>query len=270
MAESPTPEPRDDRTIVFYDGGCGLCHKTVLYLIEEDARGQHFRFAPIEGETFLERVPEDQREGLPDSVVLLEPDGRVRVKSDAMLSALELPPEKGETEFADMRAAFDELSPQMQTKLQGLQAYHSLYYSQERAGYTHTTDNMYGLHDKGAPLRDVIKVHPETGRKSIYTGRHAYGIPGFPEAESEALLDKLMADACQPPRVYTHTWTVGDTVVWDNRCMMHRARPYDKKYPRVLRGTRISGDPASELAQTFADARAAAFRPSQSNTSASS
>ena len=89
MAESPTLEPRDDRTIVFYDGGCGLCHKTVLYLIEEDARGQHFRFAPIEGETFLERVPEDQREGLPDSVVLLEPDGRLRVKSDAMLTALE-------------------------------------------------------------------------------------------------------------------------------------------------------------------------------------
>ena len=185
----------------------------------------------------------------------------------AMLSALEIPPERGETEFADMRAAYDALSPQMQDKLDGLQAYHSLYYSQERAGYQHQTDNIYGLHDKGAPLREVIKVHPETGRKSIYTGRHAYGIPSLTDIESETLLDQLMADACQPPRVYTHRWQVGDTVVWDNRCMMHRARPYDKTQARVLRGTRISGDPMSELAQTFADERADNFVPSTSNQS---
>ncbi len=185
----------------------------------------------------------------------------------AMLSALELPPEHGETEFADMRAAYDALPEAMQQKLDGLQAFHSLYYSQERAGFKHTTDNLYGLHDKGAPLRDVIKVHPETGRKSIYTGRHAYGIKGLNEQESETLLDKLMGDACQPPRVYTHHWTVGDTVVWDNRCMMHRARPYNKDFPRVLRGTRISGDPESELGETYADERADAFHPTTSNES---
>ncbi len=84
---------------------------------------------------------------------------------------------------------------------------------------------------------------------------------------SETLLDELLAQACQPPRVYTHKWNVGDTVVWDNRCMMHRACPYDAKYPRVLRGTRISGDPATELAPTFADERAADFRPTDSNIS---
>jgi alpha-ketoglutarate-dependent taurine dioxygenase len=185
----------------------------------------------------------------------------------AMLTALVLPPEGGETGFADMRAAWDALDASTQARLEGLSAYHSLYYSQERAGYTHGTDNFYGLHDKGAPLRPVVKTHPETGRKSIYTGRHAYGIPGMSEAESEALLDALMLDACRPPRVYEHHWTVGDTVVWDNRCVMHRARPYDAKYPRTLRGTRVSGDPASELAPTFADPRAAAFSPSGSNTS---
>ena len=185
----------------------------------------------------------------------------------AMLTALEIPPEAGETEFSDMRAAYDALNDDMKAQLDGLQAFHSLYYSQEKAGYTHSTDNIYGLHDKGAPLRDVIKIHPETGRKSIYTGRHAHDIPGMTAQESEALLDKLMADACQPPRVYTHHWQVGDTVVWDNRCMMHRARPYNIKHPRVLRGTRISGDPASEQAECHPDPRADAFIPSQTNAS---
>lgn len=185
----------------------------------------------------------------------------------AMLSALVLPPAHGETEFADMRAAWDALDADTQARLEGLSAYHSLYYSQEKAGYRHNTDNLYGLHDKGAPLRPVIKTHPETGRKSIYTGRHAYGIPGMSAEASETLLDELMANACQPPRVYTHEWQVGDTVVWDNRCMMHRARPYDERHPRVLRGTRIAGDPASEQAPTFADERAADFNPSATNVS---
>ncbi len=185
----------------------------------------------------------------------------------AMLSAVTLPPAGGETEFADMRAAWDALDKATREKLQGLSAYHSLYYSQARAGFEHKTDHLYGLHDKGAPLRPLIKVHPETGRKSIYTGRHAYGIPGLSSTASERLLDNLLETACQPPRVYTHKWQVGDLVVWDNRCLMHRARPYDAAYPRELRGTRIAGDPATELAPTYADPRAEGFKPSSSNHS---
>ena len=178
-----------------------------------------------------------------------------------------VPQEGGETEFADMRAAWDNLPAQMQAKLEPLSAYHSLYYSQSKAGYTHTTDNLYGFHDKGAPLRPVVKVHPETGRKSLYTGRHAYGIPGLDEAESEQLLRETLDAACQPPRTYRHTWSPGDIVVWDNRCLKHRACPYDTTQPRVLRGTRIAGDPESELAPTFADERAEGFRPTTSNAS---
>ena len=185
----------------------------------------------------------------------------------AMLSAITVPPEGGETEFADMRAAWEALSPEMQAKLEGLEAYHSLYYSQERAGYQFNTDNIYGFHDKGAPLRAVVKVHPETGRKSLYTGRHAYNIVGMDPKESEALLDGLMEAACQPPRTYKHAWTPGDTVVWDNRCVMHRARPYDTSQARVLRGSRIAGDAATELAPTFADERADTFKPTSSNKS---
>ncbi len=185
----------------------------------------------------------------------------------AMLAALVLPPEGGETEFADMRAAWDALDAETQARLEGLSAYHSLYYSQEQAGFKHGTDNLYGLHDKGAPLRPIVKVHPETGRKSIYTGRHAYGIPNMSAEESAALLKRLLDDACQRPRTYLHKWEVGDIVVWDNRCLLHRARPYDTRHPRVLRASRISGDPETELAPTFADERAAAFKPSSSNVS---
>ena len=184
----------------------------------------------------------------------------------AMLTALELPPSEGETEFADMRAAWDALGTDVQQKLEGLSAFHSLYYSQAQAGYVHRTDHLYGLHDKGAPRRPLVKVHPETGRKSIYTGRHAYGVDGMTEAESERFLRKLLDDACQPPRVYRHEWRVGDTVVWDNRCLMHRARPYDANFPRVLRGTRIAGDD-TELAPTFPDDRAEGFNPSSTNES---
>ena len=171
----------------------------------------------------------------------------------AMLSAEVLPPTDGETEFADMRAAWEALAPGQQQELEALSAFHSLYYSQAQAGYEHPTDNQYGLHDKGAPLRPLVKTHPDTQRKSIDTGRHAYGIPSMAEDASTELLTRLLEEACQAPRVYTHQWQVGDTVVWDNRCLMHRARPYDKRCARVLRGTRIAGDAASELAPTLPD-----------------
>jgi alpha-ketoglutarate-dependent taurine dioxygenase len=185
----------------------------------------------------------------------------------AMLYALVVPPEGGETEFADMRAAWDALDREMQERLERLSARHSLYYSQAQAGFTHETDNLYGFHDKGAPLRPIIKTHAETGRKSIYTGRHAHNIPGMSESESKALLDKLMGDACQPPRIYKHAWTPLDLIVWDNRCLMHRARPFDTSFPRALRASRISGEPETELASTTADPRAEAYRPTTSNKS---
>jgi alpha-ketoglutarate-dependent taurine dioxygenase len=186
----------------------------------------------------------------------------------AMLYAIVVPPAGGETEFADMRAAWDALDETTQARLEKLSAYHSLYYSQSQIGFVHQTDQVYGFHDKGAPLRPIVKTHSETGRKSIYTGRHAHDIPGMSREDSKALLDKLMEDACRPPRVYKHSWTLGDLVVWDNRCLMHRARPFDMRLPRVLRASRISGDLQSELATTVADPRADAYRATTSNKSA--
>ena len=185
-----------------------------------------------------------------------------------MLSALQVPPAGGQTEFADMRAAWDALDETRRNELAGLSAYHSLYRSQAKIGFQHKTDQLYGFHTKGQPLRPMVKRHPETGRHAIYAGRHAYAVQGMGEEESESFVAELMAWACQPPRVYTHAWQVGDLVVWDNRCVMHRAAPYDTNFPRVLRSSRVSGDPATELAPTFADPLAESFEPEEAPAAA--
>ncbi|HTK99529.1 MAG TPA: TauD/TfdA family dioxygenase [Pseudomonadales bacterium] len=172
---------------------------------------------------------------------------RVSAKA-SVLSAHVVPAHGGETEWADMRAAYDALDDAMRTRIAGLSAYHSLRYSQARIGHVAAVGSSYGFHDEQPPLRPLVKVHPETGRAALYIGRHAYGIPGLGPDESEALLDDLVAFACRPPRVYTHPWTPGDVVIWDNRCVLHRARPYDHREARVMMHVRVAGEPATELA----------------------
>jgi alpha-ketoglutarate-dependent taurine dioxygenase len=168
----------------------------------------------------------------------------------SMLSAHVVPASGGNTEWADMRAAYDALSDEMKRTVDGLSAHHSLIYSQEKIGEKVEVGSRYGFHDGPAPLRPLVKVHPDTGRRSLFIGRHAYGIPGMSDDESAALLDELLDHTCRPPRVYTHDWQVGDLVVWDNRCVLHRVRPWDLAEPRVMRHTRIKGDPVAEAALT--------------------
>ena len=170
-----------------------------------------------------------------------------------LLSAIEVPSTGGETELADTRAAYAALAPETQHEIADLQAFHSLYASQAKIGHKVETGAGYGYHGDGAPLRPIVKVHPITGRKSLCIGRHAHRIPGMDDADAQALLDKLLESTCQAPRVYTHHWTPGDLIIWDNRCVLHRARPYDFNEPRVLQGTRIAGDPASEWAPSAED-----------------
>ena len=182
-----------------------------------------------------------------------------------LLSALVVPPEGGETELADMRAGYEALDAVTQARIEDLSAYHSLYASQAKMGYKFETGSAYGYHDKGAPLRPLVKVHPVTGRKCLCIGRHAYRIPGMGDQDAQSLLDDLLDRAARAPRVYTHHWTVGDLLIWDNRCVLHRARPYDFNETRILQATRIAGDPTSELASTGRDERASGFNPSSVN-----
>jgi alpha-ketoglutarate-dependent taurine dioxygenase len=167
----------------------------------------------------------------------------------AVFTAHRVPPSGGETEWADMRAAHDALAPELRERIAKLAAHHSLAWSQGRLGHAHDEDSEYsgyGMTENDAPLRPLIKVHPETGRPSLLIGRHAHAIPGLTPDESEALLDELVDFACRPPRVYTHRWKAGDAVLWDNRCLLHRGRPWDMRQGRVMYHARIAGDPVTE------------------------
>ena len=170
----------------------------------------------------------------------------------AVFSAEVVPSIGGQTGFADMRAAYDALDDARKTRVEKLQAHHSLHYSQSKLGHeTKKADGEYhgyGLHDGPVPLRPLVKMHPETGRKSLLIGRHAHAIPGMAPAESEAFLQELIDFACQRPRTYHHDWAPGDAVLWDNRCLLHQATPWDMTQKRIMWHSRIAGDPASEAA----------------------
>ena len=169
----------------------------------------------------------------------------------AVFSAEVTPAEGGETSFADMCAAYDALDEGTRARVEGLSARHSLRYSQSRLGHVHGEGSAYsgyGMTEEGAPLRPLVKVHPETGRKSLLIGRHAHAIPGLDPGESERFLEDLVAWACQPPRVVTHRWAPGDVVVWDNRRLLHRALPWDMSLPRVMWHVRLRGDEVAEYA----------------------
>jgi alpha-ketoglutarate-dependent taurine dioxygenase len=167
----------------------------------------------------------------------------------AVFSAVTVPGEGGETAFADMAAAYDALSESERRELEELSALHSLVYSQGKVGHVHREGSAYpgyGMTLTEPPRRPLVKVHPETGRKALAIGRHAYAVSGLAEAESETLLERLAAEACRPPRIWTHAWTPGDVVVWDNRRLLHRGMPWDMREPRTMWHSRIAGDPATE------------------------
>jgi len=183
----------------------------------------------------------------------------------SILAAQVVPSHGGETELADMRDAYDTLDDAMKARIAGLSAYHSLYASQAKAGFEFHTGDGYGYHTKGAPLRPLVNTHPVTGRKSLFIGRHAFRIPGMADADAQALLDELLDHACRPPRTYAHKWEPGDIMAWDNRCILHRACPYDYNEPRIMRHVRIAGEPEFDVAETDRDERADDFVPSAVN-----
>lgn len=175
----------------------------------------------------------------------------------AVFSASVVPSNQGDTAFADMRAAWSALDEPTRDRVAPLSAYHSLAHSQRKLGEdTKTQDSEYigyGLDLGQVPLRPLLKVHPETGQPSLAVGRHAFGIPGLSPEESEILLSKLVSFAAgDERRVYQHRWHTGDVVVWDNRCLMHKACPWDYTEPRVMLHSRIAGDPRTEAADLLA------------------
>jgi len=166
----------------------------------------------------------------------------------SMLSADVVPTDGGETEWCDMRAAWDALPEPLRARVEGRVAAHSYLHSQRKIGRGEevwTEADRQSMHGVEHP---IVARHPVTGRRSLYIGRHAYAIRGMEDDAAEALLEELLDFACRPPRLFKHAWHAGDLAVWDNRCLLHRGRPWDLREPRVMKHTRIAGDGENEWA----------------------
>ena len=156
----------------------------------------------------------------------------------SLLSARVIPSWGGETQFADMRAAWDALPDAMKARVEGLVCEHTQLFSRAKIGFTDWAEEERA---KMAPVPQVlVRTHPGSGRKSLYLSSHAGRIQGMEEPEARMLLLDLTEFATQREFVYTHVWKVGDLVMWDNRCTMHRAREYDETQVRDLHRTTVS------------------------------
>jgi alpha-ketoglutarate-dependent 2,4-dichlorophenoxyacetate dioxygenase len=159
----------------------------------------------------------------------------------SLLSAREIPPAGGETEFADMRAAYDALPEEKQRALDGLVVEHSIFRSRSLIGFTEFNEEIQRELPPVPQL--LVRRHPGSGRKTLYLASHASHIIGWPVEEGRTLIEELIAFATEPRFVYQHRWRVGDLVMWDDRCTMHRGRPYDDtRYRRDMHRTTVSDE----------------------------
>ena len=169
------------------------------------------------------------------------------------LCAHVIPPEGGDTEFADMRTAWDMLDAKTRHQIKDLAAEHSRIFSKGTLGFTFTESELRDF----APVRQpLVRTHPRTGRHSLFLSSHAGRIVGMPQVEALMLLRELTEHATQREFVYRHRWRVGDLVMWDNQATMYRARPFeDQKYPRDLRRSTLTcGEPARQYAAALSAA----------------
>lgn len=146
----------------------------------------------------------------------------------------------GNTEFADMRAAYDALDDETKAKCENLICEHSLMYSRGTLGFTELSDEEKKMF---RPVRQrLVRTHPVTGRKTLYLASHIGAVVGMPVPEGRALIRDLTEHAVQPRFTYVHRWRQYDLVMWDNRMTMHRARPFDETQVRDMRRTTIAGE----------------------------
>ena len=158
----------------------------------------------------------------------------------SLLHALSITSKGGDTQIADMRAAYDALDDELKEQCEGLICEHSQMYSRQQAAFFDFTEEERA-HMK--PVRQtLVRTHPVTGRKSLYLSSHAGAIDGWPVPEARLFLRDLTEHATQREFVYTHKWRVGDLLMWDNRQTIHRARPFPFDEPRNMRRTTLAGD----------------------------
>lgn len=152
----------------------------------------------------------------------------------SLLSARVIPDDGGDTEFADMRAAYDALPDDLRTIIADLVGEHHALYSRTLLGNQYTEDQFAAMPPAQWPL---VRTHPVTGRKHLFTPIHVSRIVGMSVPEARMLVNELIEHATQPQFVYRHRWQAGDLVMWDNRCTLHRGRRFDLTARRELRRT---------------------------------
>src|SRR5436189_130394 len=159
----------------------------------------------------------------------------------SLLSGREVPPVGGETEFVSMRHAYASLPEETRRRIEGRVVVHSILYSRS----TIAKGLFDPEHERGLPpvRQSLVRANPVPGRQAIHIGPHAWYLEGVDDAESRRLLDDLLAHTTRPECVYQHRWTQWDLVMWDNRAVLHRGRPWDaERYRRVMRRTTLAGE----------------------------
>jgi alpha-ketoglutarate-dependent taurine dioxygenase len=243
LSQPLSPEQRDAIGEAF------LAHHVVVFPGQSVTREQQFAFAANFGEVEAHggHRGETKRYGVAHVMSNLDANGKptFRISKAAnyhwhtdkpyhpapplltMLHAIELPPEGGDTEFANMALAYAALPPETKRRIAGLRVEFAPAFDTTRPAVDH-------------PL---VRTHPDTGAKALYLGNHSTHILGMPEAEGIALLGKLLEHATQRQFLYTHRWRVGDLIIWDNRCLIHRAvANYEvERYRRVMHRSVVRG-----------------------------
>ncbi len=241
-----------------------LRHQVLLFGVQELPPGKQVEFARRFGQVQIHVMNQYHADGYPELYRLSnldqrgDPTGRhpdkgtlawhtdgswQRVTGQATIIYAEVVPEEGgETHFCDMYGAYARLSPQWKRRIGSLRAVHNLDFSRSRR---HGEDPMTEAQKRETPPVDhpVVRTHPETERKCLFLGDHAEYILGLDYGEGRALIDELNSLAIHPDLTYQHRWTPGQLIVWDNRCVMHRATPYDPATQRrVIRRCTVLGE----------------------------
>jgi len=160
-----------------------------------------------------------------------------------LLYGIQCPPEGADTQFVSMYDALERLSPDRRALVERARAVHdrNFRYSDLYPNRPPLTPEQIA---KVPPVEHpLVRIHPATGRKALYVAKDVVSrIVGMDDASARELIETLEADATQPERIYSHRWQVGDVLVWDNRCTLHRATPYDNRYTRTLHRTQVQGE----------------------------
>ncbi len=244
--------------------GAFLAHQVLVFRDQDIPPGQQVAFARQFGEVQIHVMNQYHAGGYPELYTLSnlgadnQPTGKhpdrgtlawhtdgswkQRTGQATIIYSDEVPAEGGETHFCDMYGAWEALSPQRQQQLLPLRAIHNLDFSRTRR---HRVDLMTEQQKRETPpvSQPVVRVHPDSGRTALYLGDHAEYIEGMDYDEGRALVEAINAEAIDASRVYEHRWQAGDLIVWDNRCLLHRATDYDAStVRRVMRRCTIIGE----------------------------